>query len=304
MPPQLRYYDLKEIQYCYYNDLLDPLLEWDAKLITDYPQSIKDTLNNISNNLNDNDLFENISFYRTVIRDYVALGIKSDDLKSLRDNFDSAYVLNRLNYSKKHLDGKAQGYVLAWYMQIFSQKGANETFNLLYMNYDYNRTTPGINKFVDSLYRMVNHPDNIKPEELLGLTFEDSKHQIRKLSAIFDKDIFLIDCWATWCVPCREQMPALDSLSQEYKDRVQFISLSADQFRSSWDDWLFKADITKNHLIQLHAPDGFKNPFFKILMINAIPRYVLLSKSGKILNMAMPFPSAKQEFKKELAKYL
>ncbi|ASU32975.1 Thiol-disulfide isomerase or thioredoxin [Mucilaginibacter xinganensis] len=39
-------------------------------------------------------------------------------------------------------------------------------------------------------------------------------------------------------------------------------------------------------------------------MINAIPRYLLISKSGKILNVELPYPSQKEEFKSELEKYL
>lgn len=37
----------------------------------------------------------------------------------------------------------------------------------------------------------------------------------------------LINLWATWCVPCREEFPSLNKLAEEYKD-VDFIGISVD----------------------------------------------------------------------------
>ena len=46
------------------------------------------------------------------------------------------------------------------------------------------------------------------------LVFEDDKGRKRVLSEFRDK-IVLLNIWATWCVPCREEMPALDRLQQK-----------------------------------------------------------------------------------------
>ena len=113
-----------------------------------------------------------------------------------------------------------------------------------------------------------------------------------------------MDCWATWCIPCRKQTPYLDSLAEEYKNRVQFISLSADQFINKWDSWLLNSMDKNDHVLQLHAANGFDNIFFRWLMITAIPRYILFSKSGNLLNLTMPYPSSKDDFKKEIDHYL
>ncbi|MBS3944443.1 MAG: redoxin domain-containing protein [Melioribacter sp.] len=40
------------------------------------------------------------------------------------------------------------------------------------------------------------------------------------------KPLFL-NLWATWCVPCREEFPAINKLAEEYKD-VEFIGISVD----------------------------------------------------------------------------
>jgi thiol-disulfide isomerase/thioredoxin len=49
------------------------------------------------------------------------------------------------------------------------------------------------------------------PSQLPDLTFEDADGKPRKLSDWRGKTV-LVNLWATWCVPCRKEMPALDSL--------------------------------------------------------------------------------------------
>ena len=41
-----------------------------------------------------------------------------------------------------------------------------------------------------------------------------------------DHEAVLINFWATWCVPCRNEFPAINKVYEEYKDRVAFIALS------------------------------------------------------------------------------
>lgn len=49
------------------------------------------------------------------------------------------------------------------------------------------------------------------PLRLPDLTFEDASGQPKKLSDFRGKTV-LVNLWATWCVPCRREMPALDAL--------------------------------------------------------------------------------------------
>ena len=305
IPAKLKYYVLKEIQYSYFDDLTDPLVLWDGTLIKEYPKDLLDSIYNIGHSLHDKELFENTSLYRRVALDYMYLtGFQNGSIKSLSDHVDSTFLIDRMNFCKKNFDGVTQTYSLARLMQTTSKLNLPNTFSSLYNSYDHSLAVEGTNKLVDSLYTIVLHSENINEKIILNFNFEDINHKVCKLSDIFNKDIILLDCWATWCVPCREQMPALNLLTNEFKNRVQFISISADQITAKWDNWIVKDAKANKAITQLHAPNGFKNAFFSRLLISSIPRYILLSKSGKILNVAMPYPSQKEEFKAELKKYL
>lgn len=49
------------------------------------------------------------------------------------------------------------------------------------------------------------------PQPLLSPPFQDRKARELKLSD-FAGQVVLLNVWATWCPPCREEMPALDAL--------------------------------------------------------------------------------------------
>jgi thiol-disulfide isomerase/thioredoxin len=69
-----------------------------------------------------------------------------------------------------------------------------------------------------------------------------NRHKVSELRG----SIAVINFWATWCAPCREEMPLLSRLSQEYSERkVRFIAVSADESkdRATVDQFL-----SRNHV--------------------------------------------------------
>lgn len=56
-------------------------------------------------------------------------------------------------------------------------------------------------------------PELPAPRQLPELSFQDARGKPRTLSDFRGKTV-LLNVWATWCVPCRKEMPALDRLQQ------------------------------------------------------------------------------------------
>ena len=96
-----------------------------------------------------------------------------------------------------------------------------------------------------------------------------------------------IDLWATWCSPCKEQIPHLQRLERVFKKKKSvFVSISCDEDREAWLNYLHR---NKMGGIQLNF-DG--NPLFRgAYEVKAIPRFILLDKKGRVIDPDMTRPS-------------
>jgi thiol-disulfide isomerase/thioredoxin len=68
-----------------------------------------------------------------------------------------------------------------------------------------------------------------EPEALPEVKFQDAEGKERTLADWRGK-VVLLNLWATWCVPCRKEMPALDRLQQELgSDKFEVVAISVDR---------------------------------------------------------------------------
>ena len=68
----------------------------------------------------------------------------------------------------------------------------------------------------------------IGPAALYAATFEDTQGRTQALGR-FQGRLLLLNFWATWCAPCREEMPALSEAARRWQARgVEVVGLSAE----------------------------------------------------------------------------
>ncbi len=114
--------------------------------------------------------------------------------------------------------------------------------------------------------------------------------------------LIFIDFWASWCVPCRIQMPQSKELARKYgPDQIKVLFISGDQ---SYNDWLKAARSEK-----LIIDDSFLIVNFdhselkKKLKLNSFPRYVLIDRQGSLIDDHAPGPGT-PELEQLISKYL
>jgi thiol-disulfide isomerase/thioredoxin len=124
-----------------------------------------------------------------------------------------------------------------------------------------------------SMAAFVKHP---APEALPDITIQDAQGNDVKLSTFKGKTI-LLNLWATWCVPCREEMPALDRLQKDMgSDKFQVVALSLD--RQGYAASRKFLDDLKATSVKLYADPSSKEGM--ALKIVGMPTTLLINKDG------------------------
>ena len=120
--------------------------------------------------------------------------------------------------------------------------------------------------------------------------YENQKGGKTKLEELKGKYVY-IDVWATWCGPCRAEIPFLQKVEEKYKGKnIEFVSISVDVAKDH-DKWKNFVDEKKLGGIQLLADNDWKSDFIKSYGINSIPRFILIDPNGVIVKGDAARPS-------------
>lgn len=139
------------------------------------------------------------------------------------------------------------------------------------------------------------------PWQLPELKFINRKNREITLQA-FRGSYVLLNVWATWCAPCREEMPALDRLQKKLGGPdFHVLPLSIDETHSGVIR-KFYAEMKIEHLYVYHDPSGES---FTSLNLPAIPATILLDREGRGLGYVVgPVKWDSDEIAAEIETYL
>ena len=100
-----------------------------------------------------------------------------------------------------------------------------------------------------------------------------------------------IDIWATWCGPCKIEIPHLKKIEAEYKGKnIAFVSISVDRTEDK-EKWRKMVKDESLGGIQLFDSKNFYSDFIKGYEIKGIPRFILIDPDGNIVDADAPRPS-------------
>jgi thiol-disulfide isomerase/thioredoxin len=198
--------------------------------------------------------------------------------------------LRLLNFYKKMVDDHPDSYIIPYLLKglaILTQENFGSTFDKLSLGVRNNQwglqvkdlleknTTekPDRNQFYFTMLGSNVIPVESKLEN--GDNFE--------LASLKGKWVFL-DFWASWCAPCRAEMPFLVKAYDQFKDKNFVISsVSVDKDKAAWQKAL-QEDKT-SQFIHTNIADFGKTEACKYYQVNAIPANMLISPEGRIIAM-------------------
>jgi tetratricopeptide (TPR) repeat protein len=96
----------------------------------------------------------------------------------------------------------------------------------------------------------------------------------------FKGKVVLLDFWASWCGPCRAEMPAMKEMWKKYKgDQFIIIGISQDTDRNAFENYVKQEELTWP---QYYDGPGSRIPISQLYNVRAIPHTVLIDQEGVI----------------------
>ncbi|MFT6699670.1 MAG: thiol-disulfide isomerase/thioredoxin [Porticoccaceae bacterium] len=181
------------------------------------------------------------------------------------------------------------------------------------LKFEYDSILTSYNNLDSTLYNSIHEQNNqlvtyfnntysknkVMGKGILSPKFEnymDVKGGEKSLDSFKGKYVY-IDVWATWCRPCIQQIPYLQTLEKEYHNKnIEFVSISTDESRRSGGSWeaaekKWRGFIKKKNMTGVQLWSGQDYSFQQAYQINSIPRFILIDPEGKIVEANAARPS-------------
>ncbi len=133
------------------------------------------------------------------------------------------------------------------------------------------------NSFANEIIDIKNLIINKDLKKYDGLTFLDAKKKQLNLDN-FRGNLILLNFWATWCAPCKEEMPSLDLLKKnENLDNIKIFPINVGQDNIENASKFFEDLEIKNLELYFDAPVTLAKKFG----LRGIPTSILFNKEGQ-----------------------
>lgn len=125
-----------------------------------------------------------------------------------------------------------------------------------------------------------------KAEKIMVETVAGKRVELSKL--LGQGKAVVLDFWATWCGPCRQEIPHLIEMARDYKSKgVEVIGLTTENPQTDAED---VKKFTKE--FKITYPVGWANPQMQVGLMsgrNGIPQTLILGRDGKVRNHFVGF---------------
>ncbi len=120
--------------------------------------------------------------------------------------------------------------------------------------------------------------------EAPDFTMNDTEDKPVQLSSLRGK-VVLIDFWAAWCGPCRQENPNIVKLYQQYHEKgFEILGVSLDRTKEEWVQAIKDDNLSWIHVSDLQY---WQNSAARLYAVSAIPQSFLLDKDGKIIGKGL-----------------
>jgi peroxiredoxin len=168
--------------------------------------------------------------------------------------------------------------VSASMLSIYSTTWGKEKTKELYEQFSMENKK---SKFGKEIARFINLSKEPKiGDQYVDFELKNEKGDLERFSELNGKAV-LLEFWASWCGPCRQENPNLVKTYQKFKPKgFEIFAVSLDQDKDSWLEAIEKDNLNWVHVSELN---GRQNKAGLIYGVNGIPDNFLINRNGEII---------------------
>lgn len=145
--------------------------------------------------------------------------------------------------------------------------------------------TPKKHNAVSKLESEEQYEINTNSEQISFVMNDTDGNPVSVKDEFLKHKITVIDFWASWCGPCRQEMPNLVNTYNKYKEQgLGIIGISLDENDSQWKNAIKEMDMS---WLQLSDLQGWDNSAAQMYGIQSIPFTIIVDKNGTIINAGL-----------------
>lgn len=193
------------------------------------------------------------------------------------DEFDHQIAEKAYSYIKQNINNLTSAKLLVDFRYELNEEQQNDIVASASEEF---KNVPGVQKLIDHLEVLKKVAVG---QKFTDFEMADIKGKTHKLSEFVGngKNIVLLDFWASWCPPCRRDMPNLVDTYKEFKGKgFEIVGISLDSKKEAWEKGIKDLNITWTQLSDLK---GWKNDGATLYGVNSIPHTILVDKDGTII---------------------
>jgi len=197
---------------------------------------------------------------------------------------------------KAQQTGYAHFYLAESYKNVDRLDDAQKHYQVYIDN--FSDLSPRVNEMVKaSLQDLPAMKQLVVGQEPIPFSVKDTEGKSLSISNYQGK-VVLLDFWASWCMPCRMEMPNVIRLYKKYSGRgFEIIGISLDSDQKAFEGFISKNDMSWP---QFYDGKGWQNEVAEKYKVRAIPATFLIDKDGKIRYRSLRGPELESAIEKLL----
>ncbi|MGL4332279.1 MAG: thioredoxin-like domain-containing protein [Bacteroidales bacterium] len=205
---------------------------------------------------------------------------KEAELKAVVDSSNKQTEQNNIEFIEANKNNVAGALVFSWNAYAFDDETKEKIINSAGQEF---KSYPGVAKIKDLLDVVKRTAEG---QVFVDVVMPTPDGTLLALSDVVrNNKLTLVDFWATWCAPCRAEMPNVISIYEQYKDKgLEVVGISFDKDETRWKDYIKDNNIKWKNMSELQH---WQSEAGRLYGVNSIPHVMIIDKSGKIVSRGL-----------------